>query len=81
MPGPGPNIPGFRAGKAPPPKPVAKPQTHPAPPSAGPLTPIPAEPLAAWRSLWHELGSNLPWYINHSRATRRELRALARTHG
>jgi hypothetical protein len=43
--------------------------------------PIPAEPLKAWRQLWHSLGSNLPWYINHSRATRRAMRRTMSTRG
>ena len=81
MPGPGPHIPGFRAGHAPPPKPVAKPRTAPPPTKGGPLVPIPAEPIAAWRAFWHELGSNLPWYINHSRASRRALNRFVRAGG
>lgn len=81
MPGPV-YVPGAKNTSVPaPPKPVAKPTTSPAATSTGPLVPIPAEPLAAWRSFWHELGANLPWYINHSRATRRGMRGFARTHG
>jgi hypothetical protein len=47
----------------------------------GPLVEIPAEPLKAWRQLWHAMGSSLPWYINHSRATRRAMRRTLHSRG
>jgi hypothetical protein len=81
MPGPI-YVPGARnTSVPPPPKPVTKPQTTPAAPSSGPLARIPSEPIQAWRGLWHVRGSNLPWYINHSRKTRRAMSAFAKTHG
>lgn len=81
MPGPI-YVPGAKLPRiAPPPKPVAKPWiTTPDLPNV-PLVAIPPEPLAAWRSLWHAIGSNLPWYVNHSRASRRAMNGMLRTHG
>lgn len=81
MPGPvyvpGAKLPHF----APPPKPVVKPWiTLPELP-AGPVVAIPADVTASWRGLWHALGSNLPFYINHSRANRRAMRRFMKTHG
>lgn len=55
---------------------ITVPDIHPSRPET-----LPADALRAWRGLWHELGHNLPWYINHSRATRRGLRAFGATHG
>lgn len=81
MPGPGQGIPGFTPGRAAPPKPVTRPWVNVPKLAAGPLVPIPPEPIAAWRSFWHELGSNLPWYINHSRASRRALNRYVRAGG
>jgi hypothetical protein len=46
-----------------------------------PLADIPPQPIHAFNGLWHALGSNLPFYINQSRASRRSLRALGKTHG
>jgi hypothetical protein len=67
--------------RPPPPKPVTKPWiSAPSLPNADAAA-IPQDVTQAWRSLWHALGSNLPWYINHSRASRRTLRQLGRTHG
>jgi hypothetical protein len=43
--------------------------------------PVPADVMAAWRGLWHAIGSNLPWYVNHSRANRRAMRASLKAHG
>ncbi len=64
-----------------PPKPAMRPwitvpDIHPSRPAG-----ITADTMQAWRGLWHELGHNLPWYINHSRKIRRGLRAFGSTHG
>jgi hypothetical protein len=67
--------------RPPPPKPVAKAWvTVPDLPNADAAT-LPPDVLSSWRGLWHSLGSNLPWYINHCRSSRRTLRALGKTHG
>lgn len=64
----------------PPPKPVVKPWvTVPDLPNAD-VAVLPADVTAAWRGLWHALGQNLPWYINHSRTSRKALRAFGRAH-
>jgi hypothetical protein len=64
-----------------PPKPVVKPWVT--VPKVGQMTEAEAlaQPLAAWRGLWHAVGSNLPFYINQSRASRRSLRAFGALHG
>jgi hypothetical protein len=65
----------------PPPKPVVQPWvTVPTLPNANAAT-VPAEALHAWRGLWHAIGSNLPYYINNSRASRRSMNRTLRTHG
>jgi hypothetical protein len=67
--------------RQPPPKPVTKSQVYgPPAPDTEPAT-LPPDVLSSWRGLWHSLGSNLPWYINHCRSSRRTLRALGKTHG
>jgi hypothetical protein len=67
--------------RQPPPKPVTKAWiTVPDLPDADAAT-LPPDVIHSWRGFWHALGSNLPWYINHCRASRRTLRQLGRTHG
>lgn len=70
-----------RTARAAPPKPVVTPWVSLPNLPQPPLTTIPPEPLAAWRGLWHAIGSNLPFYVNQSRATRRALRSFMVTHG
>jgi len=81
VPGPGPGIPGYTPGKAAPPKPVTRPWISVPSLATSAPGPLPPDVLSAWRGLWHALGSNLPWYINHSRKSRRALRAFVKTHG
>jgi Lysozyme like domain len=64
-----------------PPKPTVRPWVTVPALTNVPVVDIPPGPVQAWRGLWHELGSNLPFYINHSRASRRALRAAGRLHG
>jgi len=81
MPGPI-YVPGAKNTSRPgPPKPETKPWVA-FPKITTPTTPtVPPDVLHAWRGFWHALGSNLPWYINHSRATRRAMNHFLRTHG
>lgn len=81
MPGLPPGAVGARAQHTAPPKPVTTPWISLPKLPEQPLAVIPPEPIAAWRSLWHALGSNLPFYINQSRANRHALNSFARTHG
>lgn len=81
MPGPV-YVPGATITSRPPPKPVVRPWVS-VPDLAGAADApvLPANVTEAWRGLWHALGSNLPYYVNHSRSSRKALRAMGRTHG
>jgi hypothetical protein len=65
----------------PPPKPVAKQPTATDVYTVTQAPTLPHDVTQAWRLFWHELGSNLPWYINHCRASRKALRQAAVSHG
>ena len=80
MPGPV-YVPGATITSRPPPKPITRPWIRVPNLPADTTTAGLAEPLAAWRGLWHAVGFNLPFYINHSRASRRALRSFGATHG
>lgn len=67
--------------RAAPPKPVAKPWLTVPPIAADATAPLPPTVTHVFRAFWHALGTDLPFSINHSRASRRAMRAFLRTHG
>lgn len=81
MPGPG-FLPGAALpSRHAPPKPVPSPWLSvPDIPQAGP-TALPPTVTRVFRALWHAIGTDLPFSINNSRASRRGMRAFVATHG
>ena len=75
-------VPGARnTSRPPPPKPVTRAQVQPVNQPEAPAYLVPPQVTGSWAAFWHALDSNLPWYINHCRASRRALRGMAKAHG